>query len=159
MSKILDCQQRIVDLLNADTFFNDPITAHKLLAITQRKGNIQSEVQQKLIRTGAGVIVMLPLMIWEGEADRKTLGLKFGIIVTENPTVNQATHGTLKSAEAIVEKIIQLIHYKPNAAGISPHSKTGLYMIDRNAVRMMEPTPGTMILINYIVSVNTSITL
>jgi hypothetical protein len=116
MSKIFDCQQRIADLLNADTFFNDPDESKKLLAITQRKGNIQSEVQQKLLKIGAGVIVMLPLVTFEGAESRITLGMKFGIIVTENPIVNQGASGTQKAAETIVEKVCQLIHWKPNSA-------------------------------------------
>jgi hypothetical protein len=157
-SKIFDCQQRIADLLNADAFFNDPDESKKLLAITQRKGNIQSEVQQKLLKIGAGVIVMLPLVTFEGAESRISLGMKFGIVVTENPIVNQGSSGTQKPAESIVEKVCQLIHWKPNSAAVPPRNVATLYQLDRNAVRMMETPPGTQLL-NYIVAVNTSITL
>jgi len=159
MSKIFNTQQRIADLLNADLYFNDPDPTKRILAITQRKGNIANVVQAALMRSGVGVIVMLPLMTWEGEADRMMLGLKFGIVVTENPMVNQATNGTGKPAEAIVEKTIQLIHWKPQATGINPRNVSSLYRVDRNAVRQMPPSLGAQALLNYIISVNTSITL
>jgi len=159
MSKIFDTQQRIADLLNADPFFNDPIPAHKIVAITQRKGNIASEVAMSLTKIGCGVIVMLPLMTWEGEAQRVSLGLKFAVVVTENPTVNQSTAGTGKPAEAIVEKVCQLIQWKPNSLNVPPRNIMSLFHIDRNAVRMMDPIPKNEMLLNYIVSINTSITL
>lgn len=158
MSKIFDCQQRIANLLNADAFFDDPDETKKLLAITQRKGNIQSEVQQKLMKIGAGVIVMLPLVTFEGAESRITLGMKFGIVVTENPVVNQGTSGTGKAAESIVEKVCQLIHWQPNSTTVSHRNVSSLYQLDRNAVRMMESPPGTQLL-NYIVAVNTTLTL
>lgn len=159
MSKIFNAQQRIADLLNADPYFNDPNPARKLLAITQRKGNIVNVVQMALTRSGAGVIVMLPLMTWEGEAERITLGLKFGIIVTENPMVNQSSAGTQKPAEEIVEKVIPLIHWKPNMLGVNPRNVSSLYKVDINAVRQMPPSPGAQALLNYIISINTSVTL
>lgn len=159
MSKIFDTQQRIVDLLNADPFFNDPNPALKVTAISQRKGNVAQEVQIALTRCGVGVIVMLPLMVWEGEADRSMIGLKFGVVVTENPMVNQSSAGTGKSAEAIVEKSITLIHWKPNDIKANPRNISSLYRIDRNAVRMLPPSPDHQALLNYLISVNTSVTL
>jgi hypothetical protein len=170
MSKILDCQQRIADLLNADArpaniapenwppIFSDPDPAKKVEAITQRKGNIQSEIQQKLIKIGVGAIVMLPLITWEGDGNRISLGMKFAVVITENPTVNLGSSGTKKSAEAIVERTIQLLHWKPNSSTSSGRAVPGLFQVDRNAVRMMETPPGQQ-LVNYIVAINTSITL
>jgi hypothetical protein len=159
MSKIFDVQQHIVDILNADPYFNDPDPTKVVLAMSQRKGNVAQEVQIALTRAGVGVIVMLPLMIWEGEADRSTLGLRFAVVVTENPMVNQSPKGTGKPAEALVEKAIKLIHWKPQAANMNPRNVSSLYRVDRNAVRMMPPAPGAQALLNYFISVNTSITL
>jgi hypothetical protein len=158
-SKIFNCQAHMVDLLNADPFFNDPDTAKKIVAISQRKGNIAVAVAQGLQKLGAGVIVMLPLMTWEGEANRVSLGLKFAVVVTENPTINQGANGSGKPAEAIVEKILQLVHWKPNGVSAANHAQAGLFKIDRNAVRIMEPTSGSMALLNYTIAVNTSINL
>src|SRR5258707_12128890 len=118
-SKILNPQPRIADLLNADVYFNDPNPARRVLAITQRKGNIVNVVQAALTRSGVGVIVMLPLMTWEGEADRMMLGLKFAVVVTENPMVNQSSAGAHKPAEEIVEKVIPIIHWQPNAPDVN----------------------------------------
>jgi hypothetical protein len=159
MSKIFDCQQHLADLLNADPFFNDPVTVRKIEVITQRKGDIQKKVQESLMKLGCGVIIQLPLATWEGEAERLTLGLKFGIIVTENPLINQGSSGTLKPAEDIVESVIRVVHWKTNGVAVNPNARDGRFVIDRNAVRMMPPTPGTASLLNYIVAVNTLINL
>jgi hypothetical protein len=159
MNKIFDCQQHIADLLNADPFFNDPDPTKKIEAITQRKGNIALAVQQGLQKLGVGVIVMLPLMTFDGLGSRISLGLRFAIIVTENPLSNQSATGSGKPAETIVEKICQLVHWKPNGVNLSQRSEPGLYKLDRNAVRIMEPVRGNEFLLNYTVAVNTTITL
>lgn len=161
MSKIFDTQQHLADLLNADApFFNDPDPTKAIVAITQRKGNIAIAVQQALQKLGAGVIVMLPLCTWEGEAHHIELGLKFAVVVTENPIINQAPSGSGKPAEAIVERIIQLVHWKPNSSAQSSRLAQSFYFkIDRNAVRLMAPTPGSQALLNYTIAVNTNIIL
>lgn len=156
MSKIFDCQQHLADLLNADApFFNDPDPKKKIEAITQRKGDIQKKVQEDLLKLGCGVIVQLPLATFEGQMERITLGLKFGVIVTENPLLNR----TGKPAESICERIMQLVHFKPNGVAVNPNARDGFFIIDRNAMRMMPPTPGSAQLLNYIIAVNTSINL
>jgi hypothetical protein len=159
MSKIYDAQDRIVSLLNADPYFNDPIPAKKIVAISQRKGNIANEVQQALQKIGVGVIVMLPLITFDGTANRISLGLRFAVVVTENVIVNQSATGTQKPAEAICEKVLLLLHFKPNSATGNPHARATLFQIDKNAVRIMPPAPGSASLLNYTIAVNTDINL
>ena len=167
-SKIFTAQETLAALINADArpqnvaaedwppIFNDPDDAKKIVAITQRKGNIANKVAQDLQKLGAGVIVMLPLMTFsENGTFRISIDLKFAVVVTENPLLNK----TGKPAEALVERILKLVHFKPN--GVAPNDRTrpGHFTIDRNAVRIMEPTEGSEMLLNYTIAINTSITL
>jgi hypothetical protein len=169
-SKIFTAQEHLAALINADArpvnvleinwprVFNDPADAadDRIEAITQRKGEIDVFVAQKLQSTGAGVIVMLPLITFpENTTWRVSVGLKFAVIVTENPIVNE----TGKSAEAMVERILLLVHFKPNGVAPNDRTRAGLFTIDRNAVRIMEPTTGSESLLNYTIAVNTDITL
>ncbi len=159
MSKIFDCQDNLVALLTADAYFTDPNPKKVITVLSQRKGNIQNEVQQKLVQVGVGVIVMLPLVTFNGEAGRISIGLKFAVIVTENVVVNQSTTGTGKPAEAIVEKVLVLVHWKPNGVALNPNAAASRFAIDPNAVRIMPPTPGSQTLLNYTIAINTDINL
>lgn len=160
MSKIFDCQDRIVALLNADPFFNDPDPKKKIEVLSQRRGNIANEVQQRLIKIGVGVIVMLPLVTFpENDTPEIIAGLKFAVVVTENVVINVSAAGTGKAAEAIVEKAMTLLHWQFNRLNPSDETLGGRFVIDRNAVRVMPPAPGSQALLNYTVAVNTEITL
>ncbi len=157
MSKIANCQQRIADLLNADVYFNDPDPTKKILALTYRKGNVASIVAASLTRAGVGVIVIMPKGKPETESDRVMAGINFAVIVTENPMVNQSPTGTGKTAEAIMEKTIQLVHWKPQALGVNPRNVASLFKwIGFN---MIPPSPGAQAVLNYQINFITSITI
>lgn len=169
LSKIWTCQLALAALLTDDEYFSGaanpdvdpPIEASMpLTVIAQRKGNIVNEVEQKILRaTGAGVIVQLPLVTCEDSAHKRlNLGLKFACIVTENPIVNQGPNGSGKPAEAICERVATLLHQQPNGVSTGA-SRIGFFSLDRNAIRMMEPIPGSELLLNYIVAINTEIVL
>ncbi len=155
MSKLFDVQQRIVTLLLADAFFTDPDATKAVPVITQRVGDIESWVEEKLMASGVGVIVMLPLVTFlENDTAELCIGLKFAVAVTENPLVN----GTGKPAEAIVEKALLLLHWKPN--GVDPgESRNSLFIVDRNAVRQIAAPPKARSILTYNISINTEITL
>lgn len=84
-----------------------------------RKMVIESQIDSKLIylstrngRTGAGVLVEMPLFgVDKPNVSGPILQLTLPILVVEQPTINMsATTGTLKSAEEIVQDVLDALH-------------------------------------------------
>jgi|SRR5581483_1609521 len=160
MTQILDCQQRLADLLNADPFFNDPDPAKRIVAITQRKADLASEIAQALTKIGAGVIVTLPRITWNGEAERISLQLHFSIVVTENPSINRAPGHSGKAAEEIIANVMRVVHWKPNSAGSNPRVQANLFKLDSDVADLFEPPPAMPTMqINYRIRVSTNVNL
>jgi hypothetical protein len=158
MKQILDAQQHLADLLNADPFFNDPDPKKKIVAITQRKGDLQNEIQTGLLRLGCGVIVMLPKIAWAGREKRISLNLNFAVLVTENPPINRGATG--KAAEEIMPNVMRIVHWQPNRRNGNPNAQDALFKLADEAADLIEPPPGQPHMqINYIVRFDTTITL
>jgi hypothetical protein len=171
-SKIYTAQETLAALINADArpanvleaawppIFNDPDPTKAVEAITQRKGNIALSVQAKLQALGAGVIVMLPLITKpDPSIPVPAYGLKFVVVATTNPLIFYPKTG--KSGEAMVERILLLVDFKPNGVASNDRTRAGLFTIDRNAVQLMEPTQnqGGDLILSYQINVNTNIIL
>lgn len=155
MSKVFDTQQKLVDLLAADAYFTDPDPTKVVRVLTQRVGDIETEILTGLQTLGVGVIVMLPLITFmENDTPDIELGLKFAIVFTENPLMN----ATGKPAESLVEKAIKLLHFQPN--GIDPGgTEAGRFIVDRNAVRQIGAPPKNRSILSYNLSINTEISI
>ena len=155
MSKIFDCQANLKTLLTASAFFTDPDPTKAVPVISQRVGDIPTAVAQALQKIAVGVVIMLPLVTFlENDTPALCVGLKFAIAVTENPLLNK----TGKPAEAIVEQVMKLTHWKQN--GVGPGDSTiSLFLVDRNAVRQLAPPANKPQILAYNVSINTSINL
>lgn len=162
MSAIVTAQTQLVSLLAADNFFSDALAGGTdspppgyIPVLAQIKGDVVNALQSALQKIGAGVVVMLPLVLFpDNRTIRIALSLKFAVMVTTNPTLNR----TGKTAEAIIEKVIKLVHFKPNGVSVG-HARPGLFSIDRNAASMDLPIKATAAFNNYIVRVNTDINL
>ena len=160
MSKIFDCQDKLVSLLTADPFFTDLTDpAHPVPIVpvmSQRVGNIPAAVAAALQKISVGVIVMLPLITFpDNETPALLVGLKFAIVVTENPLLNK----TGKAAEAIVEKILVLTHWKQNGVDLGEATLCQGFIIDQNAVRQMPPPASQPQILAYTISINTEVSI
>jgi hypothetical protein len=159
-SKIFTCQEALAALLTASSFFaNIPI-------VTQRKGDVTAAIATAIQKNGVGVVVMLPgIDPAESESPQLNTILKFAVLVTENVPVNQARDGggaligeaTGKPAEQIVEKIISLVHWKPN--GVTAGDETIADKFVFVSARELEPHPAAQSILNYQINVNTQIDL
>lgn len=101
MSALLAIQDRIAELIEAA-----PLFAGKIEVVTQRKGDIQSAIAERLQRLGFGVTVVLG----GGERENETPGAyrertEFTISVVENPTLNKSGLNAVAAVEAIIEAL------------------------------------------------------
>lgn len=155
MSKIFNCQANLKTLLTADAFFTDADPTKSVPVLTQRVGDIPTAIAQALQKIAVGVVVMLPLVTFlENDTPALCVGLKFAIAVTENPLLNK----TGKPAEAIVEQVLKLTHWKQNGVGPGD-SMVSLFLVDRNAVRQLTPPANKPQILAYHINVNTTINL
>lgn len=161
MSKIYDAQDRLGALLASDAFFSDfgdpqnPVPIIPVLS--QRKGDIANEIAQTLNNIGIGVLVMLPRITSEGVDQRIHLVLSFVVAVSENPTINQ----TGKPAEAVMEKVFQIVNWQPslNGSSANPLWRPGRFVIDNPAATLLGGTRDMPSLVNYLLRFKTTIAL
>jgi len=149
MSKIFDTQERLVNLIAADAYFSD------VPVLSQRKGDLLNEIDAMLNNIGIGVLVMLPKIAYEGEMNHVMLGLTFAVFVSENPTINT----TGKPAEAVMEKIFQLVHWQANGTAVNRLSKQAKFLVDNPAAELVEPIPTQPAILNYLLRFRTIVTL
>lgn len=88
-----------------------------------RKMVIESEIDMKLVwltarmsRVGAGILVEMPLLnVNKPNVEGPILEVTLPVLVMENPTINMngksAPQGTLKSAEEIVQDVLDVLHH------------------------------------------------
>jgi hypothetical protein len=168
MSRLTTVQQTIAAILAADArpasvapenwppIFDDPDPTKKIPIITQEKGNLSKLLAAGLQKIGVGVVVMLPAIKFPKNETRQIgLALRFAVVVTENPMTNK----TGKAWGDIVERAIELLHFKPNGVSLNNGVRSSLLSVDRNAADLMEPTAATAAFNNYIIAVNTEINL
>ena len=89
-----------------------------------RKMVIESEIDMRLVymtarmsRVGAGILVEMPLLnVNKPNVEGPILEVDIPILVMENPTVNMnakaSTAGTMKSAEEIVQDVLDVLHHQ-----------------------------------------------
>jgi hypothetical protein len=167
MSKIYDVQDRILSILTSDPFFNDPTRTPPMIPIlSQRKADIANEVQYALNNIGLCVLIMLPRINFEGIDQRISLRLLFAVVVSENPTINAV--GVNQPAEAVMEKVFQLVHWQPNLAAppsdplnprTGPRDRASRFVIVDPAATLMEPTKNMPSLLNYVLNFETRLTI
>jgi len=156
-SQIYRAQDRIVTLLTNDAYFTDPDTTKLIRVFSQRQGDLANELARCLNDQGIGVTVMLPVVTWEGRMIAIQLGLRFTIFVSENPVVNQTT----KTAEDVTEKIFKLLQWQPNGTNVAVNQmhQASKFHIGNPAARLMAPTKDHPTILNYALSINTTVTI
>lgn len=168
MGQIYDIQTHLETLQIRDQFFTDstdPANPKPIIPVlSQRKGNIENEVQQALNNTGLCVLIMLPRMNWAGVDQRIMLRLLFAVIVSENPTINAVQVN--QPAETVLETIFTLVHWQPNlpappfnplaaAPRTGPRDRASRFVIVDPAATLMEPTKNMPSLLNYVLNFET----
>lgn len=155
MSKFGDLKTRIVSLITANAYFNDPDPTKVIPVLAEIKGDIANKISQQMQKLGVGVFVLLRTVDFpDNDSADITLATQFAVIVTEDTIMNK----TGKDADSIVEKLIPLVHWKPNAVG-QEHHRPSKFMIDKRAVRGIPPRPGVITEVGYDISVNTNVSL
>lgn len=159
-TRIFDIQEHLVSLLTSDEFFTAATGDQIIPVFYQRIGDVQSKIEQSLLRaSGVCVFVLMPKIEFDGVDQKIVLKLTFTVFVSENPTINSVNAN--QPAEKVMEKVFELVHWKPNLPAppavalpalqtmSNPRDRMSRFTISKSGASLLPPTVENPSLVNY----------
>ena len=96
MSPLTQVQENGAAILRSDAFFSDHDEEKALTVFTQKKGDLESEIKQKIESLGLSVVVLTPLgKLPDPSVDDVVLDVPLIVQITEDPVLNKTGKGAL----------------------------------------------------------------
>lgn len=125
---LMALQTAAVGILAADTFFNGLASANSVAVpiITEKKGDIHSQILACLGSVGICALVMTPIFEFHAHEAQDLSGWAFlTVTIYEDVPVNQSSQGTGIFGIALAERTVAVLHWAPHGiytAAISPET-------------------------------------
>jgi hypothetical protein len=114
---LTNLQSSVVGILTADDYFSGlaSTNAQTVPIITEKKGDIESQIQACLGSVGVCAVVITPIFEFHNNLIPDLSGWAIiTVTIYEDPTINQSAQGTGIFGIALAERVVAVLHYAPH---------------------------------------------
>jgi len=140
MSFFADLQKNIKDRLEDATALGGLNYFQDMMIITEDQGDIETAISKSLSRLGISIVVLLA----DADCDKQNVStpyldnIRTVVEVAENVVINRS-RTPYKHINDVVEHVMLYVH------GFKPPSVNEVFVLDKAAVRTVEPPPGASV--------------
>src|SRR5215510_306832 len=110
-------QESAMTIMGADDFFNGltSVNSKPIPIVTEKKGDIQSQILTCLGSVGICALVMTPIFEFHNNLIQDLSGWALiTVTIYEDCTVNQSKQGTGIYGIALAERVVSIMHWAPH---------------------------------------------